>query len=194
MYKGKNILITGGSSGLGKYMALAYANKQGRIINLSRNLEKMKNLDSKLKALNGLENKYFSVDVSNYEDILSVKNQLWAKAAPLIILSVAKINFEINGKTNKHALHDVGAAVNNMTMQANSMGLYVRQMAGFDSKKAKVIFNIPDGYEPVAAIAIGYYGNPDELPEEFIKSEISERNRKPAAEFTFEGKWHNKFR
>lgn len=38
MYKGKNILITGDSSGLGKYMALAYANKQGRIINLSTHL------------------------------------------------------------------------------------------------------------------------------------------------------------
>lgn len=94
MYKGKNILITGGSSGLGKYMALAYANKQGRIINLSRNLEKMKNLDSKLKALNGLENKYFSVDVSNYEDILSVKNRLIKKKIiPDVIINNAAGNF-----------------------------------------------------------------------------------------------------
>ena len=37
MYKGKNILITGASSGLGKYLALSYANNGGRIINLSRN-------------------------------------------------------------------------------------------------------------------------------------------------------------
>ena len=76
MYKGKNILITGGSSGLGKYMALAYANKQGRIINLSRNIDKMKNLDSKLNILNGLDNKYFSVDVSKYNDIVDV-NREW---------------------------------------------------------------------------------------------------------------------
>ena len=128
----------------------------------------------------------------NIIDIISPKNQLWAKAAPLIILSVAKINFERNGKTNKHALYDVSAAVSNLTMQANSMGLYVHQMAGFNSEKAKELFNIPDGYQPVTAIAVGYYGNKDDLPEEFIKSEMAERNRKSAAEFTFEGKWHDK--
>jgi nitroreductase len=128
----------------------------------------------------------------NIIDIISFKNQLWAKAAPLIILSVAKINFKHSGEINKHALHDVGAAVSNLTMQANSMGLYVHQMAGFNTDKAKELFNIPEGYEPVTAIAVGYYGNKDDLPEEFIKSEIAERNRKSAAEFTFEGKWHDK--
>jgi nitroreductase len=127
-------------------------------------------------------------------DIISPKNQLWAKAAPLIILSVAKINFERNGKTNKHALYDVSAAVSNLTMQANSLGLYVHQMAGFNSEKAKELFNIPDGYEPVTAIAIGYLGSKDELPVEFIKSETAARNRKSLSEFTFESKWHNKLR
>jgi len=128
----------------------------------------------------------------NIIDIISFKNQLWAKAAPLIILSVAKINFKHSREINKHALHDVGAAVSNLTMQANSMGLYVHQMAGFNTDKAKELFNIPEGYEPVTAIAVGYYGNKDDLPEEFFKSEIAERNRKSAAEFTFEGKWHDK--
>ncbi len=130
----------------------------------------------------------------NIIDIISPKNQLWAKTAPLIILSVAKIKFEQSGKINKHALHDVGAAVSNLTMQANSMGLYIHQMAGFNTDKAKELFNIPDDYEPVTAIAVGYYGNKDDLPEEFIKSETAERNRKSLDEFTFESKWHNKLR
>jgi len=125
--------------------------------------------------------------------ILSTRNQLWAKNAPLIILSVAKLNFERNGKFNKHALHDVGASVNNLTLQATSMGLFVHQMAGFDSEKAKELFNIPDGYEPVAAIAIGYYGDQDDLPEEFINSENSKRNRKPIDSFSFAGEWSNNF-
>ena len=123
-------------------------------------------------------------------DLLSPRNQLWAKNAPLIMLSVARINFERNGKFNRHSLHDVGAAVNNLTLQATSMGLFVHQMAGFDAEKAKEQFNIPDGFEPVAAIAIGYYGNQDDLPEEFIKSETLERNRKFINEFTFEGDWN----
>ncbi|MDH3267686.1 MAG: nitroreductase family protein [Ignavibacteria bacterium] len=130
-------------------------------------------------------------EFSKIVNILSQRNQLWSKNAPLIMLSVAKLNFERNGKFNRHALHDVGAAVNNLTLQATSMGLFVHQMAGFNSEKAKELFNIPDGYEPVAAIAIGYYGNQDNLPEEFIKSENSKRNRKPIENFAFENKLNN---
>jgi hypothetical protein len=67
-------------------------------------------------------------------------------------------------------------------------------MAGYNSEKAKELINIPEGYEPVTAIAIGYLGNKDDLPEEFIKSEMAERERKSIAEFTFDSKWHNKLR
>jgi nitroreductase len=122
-------------------------------------------------------------------DALSPRNQLWAKTAPLIMLSVAKIDFEQSGKLNRHALHDVGAAVTNLTFQATSLGLYVHQMAGFDSEKAKNLFNIPDGYEPVSAIAVGYYGNIEDLPEEFKKAESANRSRKPISDFVFNAKW-----
>jgi nitroreductase len=122
-------------------------------------------------------------------DALSPRNQLWAKTAPLIMLSVAKIDFEQSGKLNRHALHDVGAAVTNLTFQATSLGLYVHQMAGFDSEKAKNLFNIPDSYEPVSAIAVGYYGNIEDLPEEFKKAESANRSRKPISDFVFNAKW-----
>lgn len=122
-------------------------------------------------------------------DVLSPRNQLWAKNAPLIILSVAKIDFERNGKPNRHALHDVGAAVAHLTLQATSMGLFVHQMAGFDSNKAVELFNIPDGYEPVSAIAVGYYGDIEDLHEDFKKSESVDRKRKSVPDFTFNSKW-----
>jgi len=122
-------------------------------------------------------------------DVLSPRNKLWAKGAPLILLSVAKTNFERNGKTNRHALHDVGAAVTNLTMQATSMGLYIHQMAGFNSEKAQQLFKIPDGYKPVSAMAIGYYGNIEDLPDEFKKSETATRRRKPVSDFVFQGTW-----
>ena len=128
-------------------------------------------------------------EFNNVIDVLSPRNQLWAKNAPLIMLSVAKTNFERNGKMNRHALHDVGAAVTNLTLQATSMGLYVHQMAGFDSEKTKQLFNIPEGYEPVSAIAIGYYGNVEDLSDEFKKSETANRRRKPVSDFVFKGQW-----
>ena len=122
-------------------------------------------------------------------DVLSARNKLWAKNAPLILLSVAKTDFERNGKKNRHAFHDVGAAVTNLTLQATSIGLFVHQMAGFDSEKAKQLFNIPKGYEPVSAIAVGYYGSSINLPEEFKKAESAHRSRKPISDFAFYGKW-----
>lgn len=56
MYKGKNVLITGASSGLGKVMVLAYAKEQATIINLSRNVAKMQNLNEKINLINNKQN------------------------------------------------------------------------------------------------------------------------------------------
>ncbi len=35
-------------------------------------------------------------------------NQIWAKRAPLLLLTVAKLHFDHNGQVNRHAYHDVG--------------------------------------------------------------------------------------
>ena len=64
MYKGKKILITGASSGLGKVMALVYAREKATIINLSRSENKMRDLQSKLKFINNNNHLYYSTDVS----------------------------------------------------------------------------------------------------------------------------------
>ena len=94
MYKGKNVLITGASSGLGKVMALAYAKEKATIINLSRNLGKMQDLNQKLNIINNKENKYFSVDVSLYEEISKVKNELLRENLfPDVIINNAAGNF-----------------------------------------------------------------------------------------------------
>ena len=74
MYKFKNVLITGGSSGLGKNLALNYAKNGARIINISRDLEKMNKLNDKLNLINNNNNLYYSADVSNYNEIKKIKN------------------------------------------------------------------------------------------------------------------------
>ena len=40
MYKGKNVLITGGTGGLGKVLCLRYAKEGAKIINISRDKKK----------------------------------------------------------------------------------------------------------------------------------------------------------
>lgn len=94
LFKGKNVLITGASQGLGKNLAINYAKLGARIINISRDKEKMKFVNNKLNNINGLENLYFSSDVSKYDDIKKISNKLLEKNInPEIIINNAAGNF-----------------------------------------------------------------------------------------------------
>jgi|ERR1700722_1543834 len=116
-------------------------------------------------------------------------NVQWAQHAPVLLLSTAKLTFESTGELNRHAFHDVGQAIANLTFQATFSGLVVHQIAGFDVEKARREFSIPQDHEPVAAAAIGYPGDPAELPEKLRKKDASPRKRKPLTNFVFEGGW-----
>ncbi len=109
-------------------------------------------------------------------------NRIWAKNAPLLGISMTRINSQYNGKPNKFAFHDLGLAMGGMLAQATSMGVKVHQMGGFSVENAREGLLIPKEYEPVAMFAAGYYGKPDELPEDLRKRELAERKRKPLGE------------
>ena len=121
---------------------------------------------------------------------LAEGNQEWAKNAPVLMLTVAKLYFEKNHVENRHAFHDVGAAAATLAIQAIALGLFIHQMAGFDVAKAKQVYGIPEGYEPVAAIALGYLGDPQTLTERLQQRELAIRTRKPLETFVFSGSWN----
>jgi nitroreductase len=116
-------------------------------------------------------------------------NQSWAGKAPVLMLSVARTHFSQNDKPNRHAEHDVGLATESLTLQAQALGLAVHQMAGFDDEAARKAYAIPDGYQPVAAIAVGYPGRADGLDEKLAERERAPRVRKPLEEIFFSGQW-----
>ena len=120
---------------------------------------------------------------------LMEKNQQWAQLAPVLMVSVAKLNFGKTGKPNRHAFHDVGLAMGTMLVQATALGLFVHQMAGFSPDKVREAFAVPEGFEPVAAIAVGYAADPEVLPESFREQEVGPRQRRPISKFVFEGRW-----
>jgi nitroreductase len=118
-------------------------------------------------------------------------NAVWARHAPVLLLSVAHLNFAANGKPNRHAYHDVGQAMAYLTVQAMALGLFVHQMAGFDVERARREFSIPAGYDPVAMAAIGYSGDAGSLPQPARQRELAPRQRKPLDNFLFAGSWGN---
>src|SRR6266571_752702 len=98
-------------------------------------------------------------DKENHAKMLSTLvefNQGWAKYAPVLAIAVSELNFAKTGKPNRNAFYDTGAAVANLSAEATSRGLFVHQMAGFDPHKAIELFEIPSGWEPIAAFTIGY--------------------------------------
>jgi hypothetical protein len=114
---------------------------------------------------------------------LNEGNKLWAKDAPLIILSLARKNFSIYPGANAHAMYDLGGANSFLTLQAVEMGLQVRQMAGFNPAKTIEEIRIPTTYELGVFIAVGYPGDPETLPEKLKVREQQPRERFLQQEF-----------
>jgi nitroreductase len=139
---------------------------------------------------------YLVFDGSDPEALESARSCLvegnsWARKAPVLMLSVARNNFEHGGAPNRHAQHDVGLASENLVLQAVALGLVAHQMAGFDLERARRQFHIPEGFTPMAMIAIGYpyRGSLDSIPEKLRAKELAPRQRRPIEEFAFSGKW-----
>ena len=131
-------------------------------------------------------------DPENFNKVLDTFvefNRGWAKDAPVVALSVTRHKFEHNGEVNRHAFHDVGQAAANLALQATALGLQIHQMAGIDPEKARKIFNVPEGYEVVAGIALGYPGDPSVLTEKLREREVAKREWKPLDSFVFTGDW-----
>ena len=134
-------------------------------------------------------------DAAAYENMLACLgeyNQIWAKAAPVLMIVVAKTTFTRNGKPNQHAWYDTGQAMAALTVQASSMELYLHQMAGFSAEAARETYGIPEGYEPIAAVALGYLGDPAQLSEKLQERERGERVRHPLPDFVFTD-WEESF-
>jgi nitroreductase len=131
-------------------------------------------------------------ETSEFERLLSCLvevNQVWAKAASVLALGISRLNFARNEKPNRAALHDLGLAAGNLLVEATARGLAVHQMAGILPDKARALYSIPDGHDPLTGFAIGYAGDPTDLPEELRTRDGARRPRKPLKEFVFGGKW-----
>ncbi|MEQ1560302.1 MAG: nitroreductase family protein [Methyloglobulus sp.] len=117
------------------------------------------------------------------------KNRQWAKNAPVLILAVAMEDFNHNGKANRWAMYDTGAASAGLCLQATALGLVVHQMGGFDADLAREAFQLPGNCQPMAMMAVGYQAEVDVLDDDFKAVELAERNRVALNERFYAGTW-----
>lgn len=133
-------------------------------------------------------------DPEQFRRILSClvdANQAWAKAAPVLVICVVSLKFARNSKDNRAAVHDLGLAAGNLSLEATHRGLCVHQMIGINPEKARDLYGIPDSFEAWTAMAIGYPADPLTLPDALKERDLAPRQRKPLREFVFSGKWKN---
>ena len=122
-------------------------------------------------------------------DTLSPGNQGWVKDAPLLVLACADSLFNHNGQPNRWAQYDTGAAVENLCLQAEALGLMAHQMGGFDAERVRALAGVPERYTLMAMISVGAPGDPDRLGPEAVEREHAPRKRRPLAELFFGGRW-----
>ena len=121
----------------------------------------------------------------SFFDLLVDFNKSWAKNASVLVLVVSRMNFEYNEEFSRTHSFDTGAAWQNLALQASLSGLVAHAMGGFNHEEARVVANIPEGYEIQAMVAVGKLGKKDDLPDSLKKAEVIS-GRKDFSEFVFE--------
>jgi len=116
-------------------------------------------------------------------------NQAWTRNASALVLTVASLTLDRTGKPNTMARHDIGLASAQLTVEATSRGLVVHQMGGILPERARELYGIPEGFEAVTGLAIGYQADPADLPDDLKSRDTAPRTRRPQAEFVFSGRW-----
>ncbi|MBA8827415.1 nitroreductase [Saccharopolyspora lacisalsi] len=119
---------------------------------------------------------------------LSRGNHGWAANAAVLAIGVTRTVDE-EGEPLPYGEYGLGLATENLVLQAVSEGLVAHQMAGFDREAARAEFAVPQGFEPLVAIAVGARGTTDELPDKLREKEAAPRSRKPLSDVVFSGNW-----
>lgn len=114
---------------------------------------------------------------------LNDSNKVWAKDAQLLIVSLVRKNFIRNDRPNQSARYDLGAANAFLSLQAAHQGLNVHQMGGFKAEIVNENLRVPETFEPVVVLAIGYPGEIGLLPENLQLREHAPRERYLQQEF-----------
>jgi len=120
-----------------------------------------------------------------------VSGNKWAEKASHLLVVCSSRNFIDGGSPNNHSKYDTGSAVMSLILQAMSRNIYSHQMAGFDRDDLRKRLLVPDTYDIIVVVALGYIYDELEkadLEEELLEKELKARNRKTINKFMASGK------
>ncbi|MFF3852137.1 nitroreductase family protein [Micromonospora sp. NPDC002575] len=113
-------------------------------------------------------------------------DQPWARHAAALLLGahLTAADEAVTGAREAvtGTAYDLGQAVAHLTVQATALGLYVRQLAGFDRAGLAADLDLPAGVRPLVVVAVGRLGDPSSLPAALREQETGLRRRRPVAD------------
>ncbi|MDW7671244.1 MAG: nitroreductase family protein [Bacillota bacterium] len=104
-------------------------------------------------------------------DVLNETNREWAANAPVLMIIMSRKQFAKNGKENRWHLFDAGTSWGYLSLEAHRRGLHTHAMGGFSVDRTREAFEVDDDTAIIAAVALGYYGNKEDLSPELQKKE-----------------------
>lgn len=126
-------------------------------------------------------------DRQKFYSFINDRNREWCEKAPALILFISK-KTNPDGKPNPFHRFDTGAAWASLALQARMLGIATHGMGGFDREKARTVLSIPEEYDIDLVAALGYQGDPDDLPDSFKEREKPSL-RRTLSESVFEGQF-----
>ena len=121
-------------------------------------------------------------DPAAFEAMLSCTggNRPWCENSGAILACIVEKNLSEPSRPNPHASHDLGLAIMAMAVQAVSLGLQMREMAGIEPDKVRKLYAVPETHDIISGLAIGVATQ---------QAKDLDRSRKPLEDFVFEGEW-----
>lgn len=104
-------------------------------------------------------------------------NQGWADSATVLIANIVDTRLAEGQRNNWHE-YDLGQAVAQLAAEAHRDGLHAHQMGGVDPEAIAKAFNLEPHYKVMTVTALGYLGDPNQLPDPLREREIAPRARK----------------
>jgi len=109
------------------------------------------------------------------------RNRVWALRASLLVLGIVE-RVGHDGAPQRFAEYDLGQSVAHLSVQAQHLGLHVRQMGGFDAEAAAAAFGVEAPYAPLVVVAVGRATAVEDLEPELVERDTAPRQRLPLHE------------